>query len=348
MSKVIVYNGNQPSVVEKEKEKILMPEKAKEMLKTLYLYRSYSGFEEPLRNAIIAFLNKLKIPYINLNGNILGFNHPGAPLFSAHMDMVNTESYKLKPSEMAVTGDYVFTMDSKACIRLYRDAEKKHQTSLGADDKNGIWVILMLLQQKEKINFAFCHSEEVGGIGSSQIISDIDCKKFISNCKYGIIIDRRNEGDIIGYENKYCLTLDDRLEAFARAKGFPFKPARGSCSDADKFSQLIECVNLSCGYYEPHTSREYTNVNELWRTFLFCKAMLKDFQYQSASTERMRTFKNITTTTSFYKKDDEKTETTYTWGNDYHNSNEKKNYGNRDDTDNDVLEEYYARYGYHY
>lgn len=335
MSNIITYVGNQPQQVEEEKkkEKILMPEKAKEMLKTLYLYRSYSGFEEPIRNAIMAFLAKLKIPYVNFNGNILGFNHPGAPLFSAHMDMVNTEYYKLKPNEIAVEGDYVFTMDSKACIRLYRDAEKKHQTSLGADDKNGIWVILMLLQQKEKINFAFCHSEETGGMGSSQIVADPDCKKFISDCQYGIIIDRRNEGDIIGYENKYCMALDDRLAAFAKEKGFPYKPARGSVSDADRFSKLIECVNLSCGYYEPHSSREYTNVNELWRTFLFCREMLKSFNYHSVSTKRMEEFKNITTTTSSG------------WASNKSTSTATKTYYDDDDDFNDY---YRNRYGNNY
>lgn len=298
------------NVIKIEKEEILMPAKDKVLLKELYLLRSYSGFEEPMRRSVAAYLDALKIPYLNYNGNILGLNYPGAPLFSAHMDMVNTEGYILRSDEFKVT-DGVFTIDDKTNIRLYRDKEKKKQTSLGADDKNGIWVILTLLKYGHKINFAFCHSEETGGTGSTQIVHNSDIAKFISKCQYGIVIDRRNAHDIIGYKNKYCLCLDDALSRFSEEKGFKFKPTSGSISDADRFSTLIECVNLSCGYYEPHTSKEYTNLNELWNTYLFCESILKDFIYTSASTDRIKEFKNITsystksTVTTYYGKDDD-------------------------------------------
>lgn len=96
------------------------------------------------------------------------------------------------------------------------------------------------------------------------------------------------------------MALDDRISAFAKDNGFKFTPATGSCSDADKFSRILECVNLSCGYYEAHTSKEYTNLNELWNTYLFCKKMLESFQYKSVSEKRMREFKNISTYTSSY------------------------------------------------
>lgn len=281
-----------------------MPKEAKELLKALYILRSYSGYEDPMRAFLANFLAEHNIPFVNYNGNILGFNYPGAPLFSAHMDMVNTEGYKLRSNETSVE-EGVFTLDDKTNIRLYRDKEKKHQTSLGADDKNGIWVILMLLLDGKKINFAFCHSEESGGNGSTQVASDKECGDFISKCQYGIIIDRRNKGDIIGYSNSYCLALDDRLEAFSDEMKYGFKKARGSISDADRFSTLVECVNLSCGYYEPHTSREYTNLNELWNTYNFCFDMLDHFQYQSVSADRMQEFKKCSSPYSKYK-------TTYT------------------------------------
>ena len=333
-------------IVKEKKYEVLMPQEDKALLKGLYLLRAYSGYEDPVRNYIVKFLDKLHIPYVNYNGNIIGFNHPGAPLFSAHMDMVNTESYILKPGEIAVDG--IFTIDDKTNIRLYRDKEQKKQTSLGADDKNGIWVTLMLLKNNFKINFAFCHSEEVGGIGSQQIISNTDLSKFIAECQYGIVIDRRNQWDIIGFDNKYCLALDDRLAAFAERNGFKFSPAKGSCSDADKFSRLLECVNLSCGYYEPHTSREYTNLNELWTTYLFCKKMLESFPYQSVSEKRMKEFKGLSsysygstyTKSSDYpkyswKKDEDEDEYVDWYGNSYKKQDEdvKKNVEDSDATD---------------
>ena len=352
-----VTNAITITTKKEEEEKVLMPEEDKALLKELYLLRSYSGFEEPMRRGIMYFLQKLKIPFFNLNGNIIGFNHPGAPLFSAHMDMVNTEGYKLQPEEYALDENHVFTLDKKACIRLYRDKEKKYQTSLGADDKNGIWVILTLLKKGKKINFAFCHSEETGGTGSTQIVSDPDCEKFIKGCKYGIIIDRRNANDIIGYSNKYCLALDDRLEQFAKEHKFKFKCTSGLVSDADRFSRLIECVNLSCGYYEPHTSKEYTNLNELWNTYLFCERMLDKFEYTSVSEDRMKSFKGTTSTTYSYKskygyqKDTEEKSSYLS----YYNKKEEKEpekksnyygYGNDDEDERDSWKRLYGYYDY--
>jgi hypothetical protein len=86
--------------------------------------------------------------------------------------------------------------------------------------------------------------------------------------------------------------LDDRLSTFAKEVDLKFSPARGSISDADSLSPLVECVNLSCGYYEPHSSREYTNLNELWDTFQLCEQMLVAFDYTSVSAKRMQDFKS--------------------------------------------------------
>lgn len=298
--------------IEEIKKKILMPPDALKMLEDLYVLRSYSGFEEPMRRDIMAFLKSYKIPYINYNGNIIGINYPSAPLFSAHMDMVNTDYTKLRGEEYMLDGNHVFTLDEDTCIRVYKSKDKTpaSQTSLGADDKNGIWVILMLLRMGKKINFAFCHSEETGGEGSRQIISDKDLQEKIAECSFGVIIDRRNAHDIIGYNNKYCMALDDKLEKFAKANGFKFETTTGSVSDADRFSQIIECVNLSCGYYEPHTSREYTNLNELWNTLQFCSKIISDFKYESVSEKRMRSFKGLSSTYSTSSTDN----TTYAAG----------------------------------
>lgn len=286
------------TTIKDDREPVLMPEEDKNLLKDLYLLRSYSGFEDPIRLYIARFLTELGIPFINYNGNILGFNYPGAPLFSAHLDMVNTEGYKLTGNEYALDKEHVFTLDSKACIRLYRDKEKKHQTSLGADDKNGIWAILTMLKNGKEINFAFCHSEEIGGTGSEQVVSDKELAEFIEGCKFCIVIDRRNSSDIIGYSNKYCLVLDDKLEKFAKENGYAFTCTTGSVSDADRFSKHIECVNLSCGYYNPHSSTEYTNLNELYKTYLFCLDIIDNFQYESASISRVKAFKGISSFSS--------------------------------------------------
>lgn len=277
-----------------ERKPVNMPKDYLTFLKQLYILRSYSGFEEPMRNLICTCLESMNIDYINYNGNIVGINYPGNPLFSAHMDMVNADKYKLKGKETTVATN-VFTIDEHTNIRLYTDAERKDQTSLGADDKNGIWCILSLLKEGFPINFVFSHGEEVGCVGIQQVVEDEELGILIESCKYGVIIDRRNAHDIIGYENKYCMAMDDKLQSYANKKGFPFKATSGLSSDANHISKLIECVNLSCGYYEPHSSKEYTNLNELWTTYKLLRLMVSEdntFEYETVSPARMQKFKS--------------------------------------------------------
>ncbi len=264
------------------------------ILLTLYKLRSYSGFEQPVRNFIEELLTEWKIPYINLNGNIIGLNHDGAPIISAHMDMVNTDRNHLGPKEDSIQ-NAIFTIDEKTNIRIYRPLDDKDikQTSLGADDKNGIWIALMLLKRGVKINFIFSHGEECGCVGIKQVIADTEIAQKIEKCAYSLVIDRRNKNDIIGYENEYCMALDDRLEQFAKQLGYKYKCARGLCSDANHISYLNEVVNLSCGYYEAHSPTEYTNLSELIYCFKFVSDVLQHFSFKSVSGERMRKFKKV-------------------------------------------------------
>jgi len=305
-----------------DREPILMTNEQKDLLKQLYIIRCFSGGEDPMRFFIKQFLQNNKIKFKLLNGNIIGFNHPGKPFISAHMDMVNTDRSAIKESELVIKNP-LFTVDEKTCLRLYKnkDKDKKNQVSLGADDKNGIWVILELLKQKKKFNFILTHGEEIGGIGSNQIIESKELTDFISSCPYGLIIDRRNASDIIGYKNKYCLALDDRLEQFAEQNNFAYKTTGGLFSDADRFSRFTECVNLSCGYYEPHSSTEYTNLNELYTTLKFTETILDKFKYQSVSAKRLTDLKGpvysykSTTYNSYnnYKSDFYNTEEEYVY-----------------------------------
>ena len=309
----------------KEKEEtveVVMPPKELALLKDLYKIRSYSGSEEPMRKLIRKTLNGLNIQFIEQDGNILGLNYPNKPLLNAHMDMVNTgwgyEDVNYPPD--------LFKIDNKACIRLYRKENTKNtitsnlasmsywdrwreqsknslpsynketQVSLGADDKNGIWVILSLLAEGFEFNFAFFHGEEVGCVGSKKAMSNPVIGMFIErNCPYAITIDRRNSGDIIGWGQRYCVTLDDRLETFSNKHGFNYVCASGLSSDAGPISQACEAVNISCGYYEPHTYREYTNLNELWNTRQFVKKVLEEFSFEPVSLKRLREYKGCKT-----------------------------------------------------
>lgn len=252
----------------------------------MYKLRSYTGYEDPMRQHIMTTLNELNIPYVLYNGNIIGLNHNKAPLLSSHMDMVNTNYYIQNPNSQLTLTEKI---DTNYNIRMYNF---KDQTSLGADDKNGIWIILELLREGKDINFIFSHGEEGGCVGINQVISNSVIAKDIENkTTYCLVLDRSNSGDIIGYDNDYCVALDDKLESFAKENKFKYTTAHGLCSDANSLSKLIECVNLSVGYYQAHTSTEFTNLKELLNAKDFVNLILKNFKYETVSPERMRKFK---------------------------------------------------------
>lgn len=279
-----------------------------EELIKLYKLRSYTGYEEPVRRYILDILDKLNIPYVIYNGNIIGMNYNKVPLLSAHMDMVNTD-WTILNKEVV---NYKEVIDENFNIRMYKETSTKEamQTSLGADDKNGIWLTLELLKQGVEINFIFSHGEEGGCVGINQVVANEEIAKDIENkTTYCLVLDRRNSGDIIGYDNDYCLGLDDKIEKYAKDNGYKFKKERGLCSDANHLSKLIECVNLSVGYYRAHSSEEFTNLKELCNTKDFVYKLINVLRYETVSPERMREFKKCSTPyQTRQKKDDIKTD----------------------------------------
>ena len=161
-------------------------------------------------------------------------------LLSAHLDMVRTNG---EPKHFYQDG---------SCIRGYLDDNT--QTSLGADDKNGIWLILKLAEMDLPFKFIMSVGEECGCVGIKQLkIPDADI------C---FVLDRRGYYEVLdsGAGTKYCSTLAQCLCNFW---GKPWSTGTGSLSDTQIISQKMESVNISTAYYNPHSATEFTNFTEL-------------------------------------------------------------------------------------
>jgi hypothetical protein len=179
-------------------------------------------------------------------GQVYRFN-PGKPLVCAHMDSVSHKPVTWVKRQ----GDTILGSGN-----------------IGADDKNGIWIALNILSQNPDISFIFSCQEERGGVIDRLPLADLDSP-------YGLIFDRKGSRDIIGYNNDYCeLDLEDDIARIGL--GFGYKPATGVFSDCDTLSTYVPCVNLSCGYYNAHTEREFTVVSDLVRALKFGLALIKD------------------------------------------------------------------------
>lgn len=217
-------------------EELTMISDKYDLLFRLYYTFSPSKQEFGVRAIVIHELNKMGIPYnLDEEGNVYSIK-TGQGILSAHMDQVCFDQLK----KINVDVDYNVFGDS----------------SLGADDKNGVYIVLRLLECFPEMSFCFSVNEESGG----GLWGFDDAMPLYT--PYCLVFDRRGNSDIIGKQNGYCSKrFENKVNKLLKPLGY--KPNRGTWSDANYFSTFTDSVNLSCGYYEAHSSYEYSNLKDI-------------------------------------------------------------------------------------
>lgn len=157
---------------------------------------------------------------------------------------------------------------------------------LGGDDRCGVYAILKLLE-KYKPHILFTEDEEIGCIGAYKAVDTLPKP----NIKFIIEIDRKGSNDCVFYE---CGN-----ESFIKyIEAFGFKSAKGTCSDISVLGSVwdIAAVNISSGYYNEHTSREFVIFKELQNNIKRISIILERhksapyFDYQSTYLEPAQSF----------------------------------------------------------
>lgn len=169
-------------------------------------------------------------------------------IFTCHMD---TSCHKYEKVNHVFDGEFIKT-DGK--------------TVLSGDDKNGMAILLYMINQKVPGLYYFFQGEESGMIGSSCII--FKNKGFFKDYDRMISFDRRAYHSVITKQmGTYCCSDEFALELSNRLNehGFNYKPdPTGIYTDSASFIGIIpECTNLSVGYFNEHSTRESTNIKFL-------------------------------------------------------------------------------------
>lgn len=126
---------------------------------------------------------------------------------------------------------------------------------IGGDDRCGVYMILELIK-KHHCSVLFCEDEEVGAVGAEKFINTKLAEELQFN--YIIEFDRKGKNDAVFYN------CDNELfEEFITHDYY--KTAFGSFSDISVLAPCLGCaaVNLSCGYYNAHTTSEYIVLSEM-------------------------------------------------------------------------------------
>lgn len=199
--------------------------------------------------------------------------------FPLEQDEYNNYFIKVGESNTMFTSHFDSATTKQQTVNLIQYEENKNtfittdgKTILGADDKAGVTVMLYMIEHNIPGLYYFFIGEEIGGIGSSDLAtSNHKNLKGINKC---VSFDRRGYTSIITHQMfESCCTdtfADGLTEAF-NEQGMEFeKDSTGIFTDSAHFVGIIdECTNISVGYFNEHTKREYQNITYLEK---LCKA----------------------------------------------------------------------------
>lgn len=224
-----------------------------ELLKQLFSIYSPSGSEKKMKKFIKRYIRE-NIEGVEASHDDMGnlYLTKGKsdtyPCVVAHLDQV--QDIHSKDFAVVEGDDVMFGFSRK----------NKRQEGLGADDKCGIWIAMKCLEHFDEIKVAFFVQEEVGCVGSSSCNMD-----FFKDVRFVIEPDRRGGSDLITSIGSTEIAGDDFIND-THYEEFGYHQNNGMLTDVLELATMgigVSCVNISCGYYEPHTDHEFIVVSEL-------------------------------------------------------------------------------------
>lgn len=161
------------------------------------------------------------------------------------------------------------TVHKKLCTEIKNEKGKlSSPQGIGGDDRCGVFIIMNVIK-KHKCSVLLCEDEEIGCVGAKKFANTDYIEDLGVN--YMIEFDRKGADDAVFYS---CDNADFTKFVVAATK---YIKAYGSCSDISTLMPAsgIAAVNLSCGYYNPHTTTEYVIYNEMMDTVDAASALIE-------------------------------------------------------------------------
>lgn len=211
------------------------------------------------------------------------------------------------------------TVHQERCTDIVKqDGEWSSPQGIGGDDRCGIFIIMNIVKEL-KCSVLLCEDEEKGCIGARKftkatytlknVKGDDVTFKYINtlDVNYMIEFDRKGSNDAVFYS---C----DNKEFTNFVTDFTgYKVQWGSLSDISILmpEAKLAAVNLSCGYYNPHTLKEYVVYDEMMDTVEAAKTLIKEkcdepFEYIARKYEYTpyKPSTNVKSLTNYHKDPD--------------------------------------------
>ena len=237
------------------------------LLKKLYSIHSKSGKEQKMIKFLLWWIrNNVPEARVDIDreiGNIYVTKGVSDtfPCLVSHIDQV--QSIHSRDFQAIETKEIIFGYSPK----------NKRLEGLGADDKNGVWICLRCLLKYENIKVAFFVGEEVGCVGSSK--ADMD---FFKDVRFVIQCDRRGSSDLIASICSTEIASKEFIEATGHEQ-FGYHLEEGMMTDVLTLKENglgVSAVNMSCGYYDPHSDHEFTIKKDLINCLNFVEHIIEN------------------------------------------------------------------------
>jgi len=185
---------------------------------------------------------------------------------NAHMDTCQSED------DQDIRESLRYDEDQGIFLAENPDGDRRQ---MGADDKAGIGIILALARGTDlPFKILFTVREEEGQQGVQEVPPD-----FYADCAFGLTLDRKGRGDIIStYHGRTCAPdhIVTNLMSLAKEEGMDYwKTCGGSIADTYYTAEFIPALNISTGYYNPHTCFDYIRVDETYGALRLAKACIE-------------------------------------------------------------------------
>jgi len=232
-----------------------MSYKAPKSVKLLHKMLQFKrpAYSETDNNFVEKFIKSLPGATMDHVGNVTVVVGDAPILWSCHTDTVHlTEGHQ----NLEVYGNE---------MEFIGLPDKSTSNCLGADDTAGIWIMIEMIKAKKPGTYIFHRGEEKGGIGSNYIAKHE--KDRLKKFKFAIAFDRHGTTDIITHHfgsrcasDEFATSVQNQFE-----NQLPdYKGCHGIYTDTYNYmSDIGECSNLSVGYYNEHSSKEYIHVEHL-------------------------------------------------------------------------------------
>lgn len=214
-------------------------------------------------------------PTITDNKNFAFWDRKSPILLQAHIDVVSFQKSK------AGRWDYDLKrwVDEEEEKDDSKDASSKYRIKilqnhniitaehgiLGGDDRAGVMAIVSInntcVDKKLPMpSILLTNGEETGGIGMNVFVGGVKAST-LDPVRLVVAMDRRGLGEYVCY-------IAPPKEVLGYIESFGFSKTSGSWSDSRTITSKfrIPHVNLSIGYYDPHSTRETVHVDEVFFT----------------------------------------------------------------------------------